>query len=183
MKIQVLWVAILGMMTTMVAQQNVIPVVRVKAASKRQKPATRSAVIARAMCDEAGDVYSRETNDGLEAPIQETTPDAQLASRLRWKQTFPTTYYCPYMTTTYGTPLVIACHGLQFEDAFTDPEHGVRFSFAADEGGRKPWVAWTKAGVDVEFLVLPDAKTGEVTSFKFNMFGNLTPQIPNVGEN
>ena len=46
MKIQVLWVAILGMMATMVAQQSVIPVVEVKAASKGQKPATRSALIA-----------------------------------------------------------------------------------------------------------------------------------------
>lgn len=85
-------------------------------------------------------------------------------------------------TTTYGTPLVIAWHGLKFEDAFTDPEHGVQFNLAGDEGGRKPWVAWTKSDVDVEFLVLPDEKTGEVTSFKFHMFGNLTPQIPHVGE-
>jgi hypothetical protein len=37
-KTQVLWVAILGMMTTMVAQQSVIPVVRVKAASKGKSP-------------------------------------------------------------------------------------------------------------------------------------------------
>jgi hypothetical protein len=75
-------VAILGMMTTMVAQQSVIPVVRVKAASKGQKPATRSAIADRAMCDEAGNVYSLPPNvDVFEASIQEITPNAQLASR------------------------------------------------------------------------------------------------------
>jgi hypothetical protein len=87
-----------------------------------------------------------------------------------WEQNL----YCPYEESTTGTPIVLSW--TPFQQAFSAME----VQFDVYGRGSKVLTTWTQGGAQTAFLVLPD-QNGQVTSCKFQMFGNLTPQVPIPG--
>jgi len=82
----ILLATMVGLAPQICAQQGATPVVDIYASSKGEENVSHSTVIMRAMCDEAGNVYTRPFDPGkglgeLRAPIQEITPEAKPAGR------------------------------------------------------------------------------------------------------
>lgn len=97
----------------------------------------------------------------------------------RWSDWVTVDFVCPYVETTYGSPLVIMWGDTEFGKAFTSKEDGVKFGIESDDNLVQ--TSWSKPEANVGFLVLPDAK-GHVRSLKFGMFGNLTKQVPLISD-
>ncbi len=91
---------------------------------------------------------------------------------------------CRHLTSTLGSPVVVDMEGKDFDDAFTDVEHGVFWDFFGRGSGKEVHIAWTNPDRDIEFLAL-DKKSvccgfqqgdGILHSSKLNLFGNLSWQ-------
>lgn len=78
---------------------------------------------------------------------------------------------CPDIVTEFGSPIAFDLEGKDFNDAFTDVEHGVVWTFYPDHPAVR--LSWTNPDRNIAWLAYDRDGNGKVKDASY-LFGNLT---------